>query len=46
MHDGENYAAVTLAQAMVAEVGGGELIGALAALFNITTVLAAAAGGP
>ena len=46
LHAGGNYAAVTLAPAMVAEVGGGELIGALAALFNITTVLAAAASGP
>ncbi|MGD1884408.1 MAG: MFS transporter [Paracoccaceae bacterium] len=46
LHAGGNYAAVTLAPAIVAEVGGGELIGALTALFNITTVLAAAATGP
>ncbi|WP_179954340.1 MFS transporter [Denitrobaculum tricleocarpae] len=46
VHAGGNYAAVTLAPAIVSEVGGGELIGALTALFNITTVLAAAATGP
>ncbi|MEO1607248.1 MAG: MFS transporter [Pseudomonadota bacterium] len=46
LHAGGNYAAVTLAPAIVADVGGGELIGALTALFNITTVLAAAATGP
>ncbi|NIA72091.1 MFS transporter [Pelagibius litoralis] len=46
LHAGGNYAAVTLAPAIVAEVGGGELIAALTALFNISTVLAAAATGP
>lgn len=46
LHAGGNYAAVTLAPSIVADVGGGELIGALTALFNITTVLAAAATGP
>lgn len=46
LHAGGNYAVVTLAPAIVAEVGGGALIGALTALFNITTILAAAAVGP
>ncbi|MGR3502461.1 MFS transporter [Pseudaestuariivita sp.] len=46
LHAGGNYAAVTLAPAIVQDVGGGALIGALTALFNITTVLAAAATGP
>lgn len=43
LHAGGNYAVVTLAPAIVAEIGGGALVGALTALFNITTVLAAAA---
>ncbi|MEL6210809.1 MAG: MFS transporter, partial [Pseudomonadota bacterium] len=46
LHAGGNYAVVTLAPAIVADLGGGALIGALTALFNITTVLAAAAVGP
>ena len=46
LHAGVNYAVVTLAPAIITEVGGGTLIGALTALFNITTVLAAAATGP
>lgn len=46
LHAGGNYAVVTLAPAIVAEIGGAALVGALTALFNITTVLAAAAVGP
>lgn len=46
LHAGGNYAAVTLAPAIVADIGGGELIASLTALFNISTVLAAAATGP
>lgn len=46
LHAGGNYMVVTLGPSIVADVGGGVLIGALTALFNVTTVLAAAVTAP
>lgn len=46
LHAGGNYAVITLAPAIIVEIGGGVLVGALTALFNITTILAAASVGP
>jgi MFS family permease len=46
LHGGGNYAVVTLTPSIVADIGGIELIGALTALFNVATLLAAAAIGP
>lgn len=46
LHAGGNYMVVTLAPSIVSQIGGGSLIGALTALFNISAILAAAAVGP
>ena len=45
LHAGGNYGVVTLAPQMVSEIGGAVLIGALMALFNIFSILAAVAMG-
>ncbi|MEO1294045.1 MAG: MFS transporter, partial [Pseudomonadota bacterium] len=45
LHAGGNYMTVTMAASMIAELGDGALVGALTALYNIATILAAAATG-
>ena len=45
LHAGGNYGVVTVAPQMVSEIGGAVLIGALMALFNIFSILAAVAMG-
>ena len=45
LHAGGNFMVVTLAPSIVAEVGGGVLLGALTALFNVATILAAVSVG-